>query len=96
MGALNPTGCQCCVIGGDVDHSGIVNVGDLTYLVAYVFIDGPPPPCTEEGNVDGQSGECPIDIADVTFLVSYLLWEVRHRPRVRKRTLSQDQRSSYE
>ncbi|MBU8932719.1 MAG: right-handed parallel beta-helix repeat-containing protein [candidate division Zixibacteria bacterium] len=72
IGALEPGDCSCCVVRGDVDHSGIINIADLTYLVAYMFTGGPPPPCTEEGNVDGQSGKGPINIADVTYLVCYL------------------------
>jgi plastocyanin len=62
-------GCSCCEIRGDFDHSGGVNVADLTAMVAYLFQGGPPPFCFEEADVDGSGS---LDVADVTFLVAYL------------------------
>lgn len=63
----------CCQIRGDVDHSGSIDVADLTYLVSYLFKGGASPPCEEEGNVDGLCGHAgPIDVADLTYLVDYL------------------------
>ena len=36
----------CCVNRGNVDGEGGINVADLTYLVDYLFFEGPaPPPC---------------------------------------------------
>jgi len=48
-----------------------VNVADLTYLVEFLFFDGPPPPCPEEGDVDGSGG---INVADLTYLVDFLFF----------------------
>ena len=62
-------GGGCCNKRGDVDDSGGIDVGDLTYLVAYLFQGGPAPPCPEEGDVDGSGG---IDVGDLTYLVAYL------------------------
>ncbi len=59
----------CCQIRGDVDGSGAIDVGDLTYLVAYLFQGGPEPPCLEEGDVDASGS---IDVGDLTYLVAYL------------------------
>ncbi len=59
----------CCVLRGDVDHSGALNVSDLTYLVEYLFQGGPAAPCEEEGDVDGSGA---INVSDLTFLVEYL------------------------
>ncbi|MFH1374494.1 MAG: hypothetical protein ABII79_11935 [bacterium] len=59
----------CCQNRGDVDDSGGLDVGDLTYLVAYLFQGGPAPPCPEEGDVDASGG---IDVGDLTYLVAYL------------------------
>lgn len=55
---------------GDVndDHEG-PDIGDLTYLIRYLFISGPVPPYEPAADVDGVPG---IDIGDVTFLISYL------------------------
>lgn len=58
-----------CVVPGDVDHSGGVDVGDVTYLVAYLFRGGPPPPLVGEADADGSGG---IDVGDLTYLVDYL------------------------
>lgn len=57
---------------GDCDYNMALNVADLTYLVDYLFFEGPPPPCPEEGNVDTDGG---INVADLTYLVDYLFFE---------------------
>jgi len=58
-------------ICGDVDDDGAVNVADVTYLVDYLFFEGPPPPVMEATNVDGEGG---INVADLTYLVEYLFF----------------------
>lgn len=65
--------CESCCLGtrGDVSYDGSVNIQDLTYLVAYLFSGGPPPPCWEEANVNGDVAEA-VNIEDVTYLVQYL------------------------
>lgn len=65
----NPPSCSCCILRGNVDHLGGINVSDLTYLVARLFTGGPPPPCPEEGNVDGLGG---TNVSDLTYLVARL------------------------
>ena len=59
----------CCILRGDVNHSGARDIADLTYLVASLFGGGPPPPCPSEGDVNGSGS---MDISDLTFLVDYL------------------------
>ena len=69
----------CCENRGNADgvigpSGDPVDVADVTYLVAYLWLGGPDPVCAEEGNVDGivgASGE-PTDVADVTYAVAYL------------------------
>ena len=64
----------CCIgIRGNVDGDpgDAINVADLTYLVDYQFFDGPPPPCFEEGDVDGSGA---INVADLTYLVDFLFF----------------------
>ncbi len=57
-------------ICGDVSGNGEgPNVEDLTYLVAFLFQGGPPPPIPAAADMDG-SGEILVD--DLTYLVSYL------------------------
>ncbi len=65
---------SCCNhdgIRGDVDYNMSINVGDLDYLVTYLFFDGPPPPCPEEADVDGSGA---INVADLTYLVEYMFF----------------------
>jgi hypothetical protein len=65
----------CCVgITGnvDADEGERVDIGDLTALVAYLYI--PPNPesvCMQEGNIDGDTGGL-VDIGDLTALIAYL------------------------
>ena len=64
---------QCCAIRGDIDHSGElpIDIGDLVYLVDYMFTAGPTPDCWDEGDVDASGFE-PIDIGDLVWLVDYM------------------------
>ncbi len=57
------------VVAGDVDYNGSVDVGDLTFLVAYLFQGGPPPPIADLADVDAS---CAVDVGDLTYLVAYL------------------------
>jgi hypothetical protein len=66
-------GC-CYGITGNVDDdlSDIVDIGDLTALIAYLYIPpNPEPPCMDEGNIDGDTGGL-VDIGDLTALIGYL------------------------
>jgi len=57
-------------ICGDINDDQLgPNVADLTYLVAYLFLGGPPPPIMEAANVNGIGN---VNIADLTYLVAYL------------------------
>jgi aminopeptidase N len=60
------------VVRGDVNLDGEINVGDVTYLINYVFLEGPQPIPWESGDVNGD-GE--VDIADVMYLINYLFIE---------------------
>lgn len=58
---------------GDINDDGIgPNIADLTYLVQYLFGDGPEPPMLIAANVDSIDG---INIADLTYLIAYLFGE---------------------
>ena len=65
------TCCNHDGIRGDVDYNMALNVADLGYLVDFLFFGGPPPPCLEEGNVNGDGG---INVADLGYLVDYLFF----------------------
>jgi hypothetical protein len=67
--------CGCCVgITGNVDGDAgeLTDIGDLTALIAYLYIPpNPVPICPEEANIDGDSAGL-IDIGDLTGLIAYL------------------------
>jgi CubicO group peptidase (beta-lactamase class C family) len=68
-------GNACCCVGMagnvDCDPAGLVDIGDLTRLVDYLYISRDPLCCPEEGNVDGDP-ERLIDIGDLTAVIDYL------------------------
>ncbi|MGB7060783.1 MAG: hypothetical protein WBF13_00335 [Candidatus Zixiibacteriota bacterium] len=58
------------VICGDVNNDGIVNVGDIVYLVSYLYRGGPAPiPMECVGDVNNDDV---VNVGDVVYLVSYL------------------------
>jgi CubicO group peptidase (beta-lactamase class C family) len=67
--------CDCCLTltgNVDADPGELVDIGDLTALIAYLYIPpNPVPSCSQEANVDGDPDYL-IDIGDLTGLVAYL------------------------
>jgi N-acetylneuraminic acid mutarotase len=66
--------CCCLDLTGNVDNDGqsLVDIGDLTALISYLYIPpNPSPSCPSEANIDGD-GEGLVDIGDLTALISYL------------------------
>ncbi len=61
----------CIGMRGNIDGivGDAIDIADLVYLVDYMFLDGPPPPCMDEADVDA-SGD--IDISDLVYLVAYM------------------------
>ncbi|UCC44915.1 MAG: SBBP repeat-containing protein, partial [Candidatus Zixiibacteriota bacterium] len=53
----------------DGDELDVVDIGDLTALIDYLFISFQPPECMDEANADGV-GE--VDIGDLTTLIDFL------------------------
>jgi hypothetical protein len=54
---------------GDVNSDGMIDVGDVVYLVDYLYRSGPAPTPLEAGdcNCDGA-----VNVGDVVYLVNYL------------------------
>jgi len=71
----NGVGDACCCVdlsgNTDCDPGEIVDIGDLTLLIDYLFISFDPICCPAEANIDGDQ-ESIIDIGDLTRLIDYL------------------------
>ncbi len=67
---LVQTGC-CIADRGNVDGSpdDAIDIGDLVFLVNYMFNDGAIPVCAEEADIDGNGAQ---DIGDLVTLVNYM------------------------
>ena len=75
IGAIG-VGCASCCVGitGNIDGDTeeLVDIGDVTALVAYLYV--PPhqvPTCLDEANTDGDPDRL-IDLGDLTRLIAYL------------------------
>lgn len=60
---------RCCVLRGDFNNDGTVNIADLTASVSYLFDGGAPPSCLDHGDVNDDGT---VNIADLTYSVAYL------------------------
>jgi len=57
---------------GDANFSGAVNILDATYLISYLYLEGPGPDPNPAGDVNSSGG---TNILDVTYLINYLYKE---------------------
>nr|MBN2276475.1 immune inhibitor A [candidate division Zixibacteria bacterium] len=55
-------------ICGDADGNGVINVGDIAYLVNYMFNGGNPPSSLYQGDADGCGS---INMADVVYMMDF-------------------------
>ena len=66
----------CCTLRGDIDFSGAgPDIADLVYLVNYMFVQGPKPPCMGNSDIDGDDNNdsaCGPNIADMVYLVNFM------------------------
>ena len=57
---------------GDVNQDGIIDIGDIVYVINYVFYGGPPPvPDISCGDVNCDGI---VDIGDIVFLINYVFY----------------------
>ena len=68
-----PSGGLCLpvieMLCGDADGSDAVNLLDITFLINYLYKDGPAPDPIEAGDADGSGT---INLLDITYLINYL------------------------
>jgi len=53
---------------GDADQSNNIDIGDVVFLVDYIFAGGPEPPLYS-GDADASGA---IDISDPVYLIGYI------------------------
>jgi len=58
-----------CFAAGDCNGSGVVELGDVVYLISYLYKSGPIPVPLKVGDVN-CSGE--VELGDVVYLITYL------------------------
>jgi hypothetical protein len=56
-------------IAGDANNDKAVNIFDITYLITFLYLEGPEPIPYDAGNVNGSGL---INIFDITYLISFL------------------------
>jgi hypothetical protein len=54
---------------GDVNSDEKIDIGDVVFLISYMFRGGTPPNPLLAGDVNG---DCLVDLGDVVYLISYL------------------------
>jgi len=59
---------------GDVNDDSTINIFDITYLISYLYVDGPDPDCgvTSVGICGDVNYDATVNIFDITYLISYL------------------------
>ena len=56
-------------ICGDANFDGMVNVGDIVFIIAYVFTGGPAPDPYCQGDVNGNGH---VQVDDAVYLINYI------------------------
>jgi hypothetical protein len=59
----------CQSLLGDANGDGVIDIGDVVYLINYLFRFGDPPCPSEAGDINCDEV---IDIGDVVYLINYL------------------------
>ena len=61
----------CCVLRGDINHDGVLDIEDLVDFIECMFGLKRMLVCSEEINVNGSAGGS-VDISDLVYLVAYM------------------------
>lgn len=57
-----------CNMPGNANNDDAVNIGDIVYLISYIFRGGPPPIYINEGDVNE---DCTVNLGDAVFLINF-------------------------
>lgn len=56
-------------VRGDANHDGLINLGDVVYLINYLYKGGPAPVPLQAGDANCIGA---VDLGDLVYLISYL------------------------
>lgn len=59
----------CCVLAGDANNNGKINIVDATYIISWMFSGGPSPICMKQADANASGS---VNMADVTYLIAYI------------------------
>lgn len=65
----DPCPLSCCSRSGDADNSGSINVLDITFIINYLYKNGPDLWCLADADINC---DCRVNILDVTCLIFVL------------------------
>jgi hypothetical protein len=63
---------RCASYCGDVNGDGEIGVGDIVYLVSYLYADGSPPQCDPVNVCGDTNADSDVNVGDVVYLFNYL------------------------
>ena len=68
IGAFDSAGCTAVLLCGDIDGDANVTVGDIVYLINYIFKGGPPPNTISMADVNNDGR---VNVGDIVGLINY-------------------------
>jgi len=57
---------SCCNLMGDANNNGAFNILDLTFIVGFLFKNGPAPACPAEADLNC---DCTVNVRDITYII---------------------------
>jgi outer membrane protein assembly factor BamB len=63
------TSSETQYVCGDANGDGVVNVGDVVFLIAYIFSGGFPPDPVEAGDANCEGA---VNVGDAVYLIAYI------------------------
>lgn len=59
-------------VPGDANNDSLVNMGDIVFLINYLYKDGPEPCVMEAAD---PNADCQVDLGDVVYLINFVFRE---------------------
>jgi len=56
-------------IRGDATFDSVVNISDAVYILSFLFLGGPAPPCEDAADTDDRGN---IQIGDAIYILNFL------------------------